>query len=85
MIKRLFRSGVAAGVKLERFKEVMKLTEFSRDTLLCFISRIEVYEDKKIYVKFRGGGEFHKMLALQEYVKAKDREDVNGRDTKKSQ
>ena len=39
MLKRLFRNGVVSGVKLERFKEAMKLTELDRDTLLCFISR----------------------------------------------
>ena len=71
MIKKLFRNGVASGVKLERFKEAMKLTELDRDTLLCFISRIEVFEDKKVYVEFRGKEEFHKMLILQDYVASK--------------
>ena len=71
MIKKLFRNGVASGVKLERFKEAMKLTELDRDTLLCFISRIEVFEEKKVYVEFRGEEEFHKMLILQDYVASK--------------
>lgn len=71
MIKKLFRNGVASGVKLERFKEAMKLTELDRDTLLCFISRIEVFDGKKVYVEFRGEEEFHKMLVLQEYVETK--------------
>ncbi len=71
MIKQLFRNGVASGVKLERFKEAMKLTTLDRDTLLCFVSRIEVYEEKKVYVEFRGKEEFHKMLVLQEYLESK--------------
>ena len=71
MIKKLFRNGVASGVKLERFREAMKLMELDRDTLLCFISRIEVFEGKKVYVKFRWEEEFHKMLALQEYAASK--------------
>ncbi len=71
MIKKLFRNGVASGVKLEKFKEAMKLTELDRDTLLCFISRIEVFEDKKVYVEFRGKEEFHKMLVLQDYAASK--------------
>ncbi len=71
VIKKLFRNGVASGVKLERFKEAMKLTELDRDTLLCFISRIEVFEEKKVYVEFRGEEEFHKMLILQDYVTSK--------------
>lgn len=71
MLKQLFRNGVASGVKLEKFKEVMKLTNLDRDSLLCFVSRVEVYEDKKVYVEFRGELEFHKMLVLQEYVESK--------------
>lgn len=71
MMRQLFRNGIASGVRLERFREVMKLTELDRDTLLCFISRIEVYEDKKVYVEFRGKEEFSKMLVLQEYLKEK--------------
>ncbi len=72
MIKQLFRNGIASGVKLEKFKEAMEITELSRDTLLCFISRIEVYEEKKVYVEFRGKEEFGKMLVLQEYIEAKN-------------
>ncbi len=74
MMKQLFRNGIASGVKLERFKEVMKLTELSRDVLLCFISRIEVYEEKKVYVELREKEEFGKMLVLQEYLKEQKRE-----------
>ncbi len=62
MIKQLFRNGVASGVRLERFKDVMKLTTLDRDTLLCFISRIEVFEEKKVYVEFRAKEEFHIIL-----------------------
>lgn len=71
MVKKLFRNGVASGVKLERFKEAMKLTELDRDTLLCFISRIEVFEDKKVYVEFRGEEEFYTMLIQQDYGASK--------------
>ena len=71
MIKQLFRNGVASGVRLERFKDAMKLTTLDRDTLLCFISRIEVFEEKKVYVEFRGKEEFHKMLVLQEFLTSK--------------
>ena len=77
MIKQLFRNGVASGVRLERFKDVMKLTTLDRDTLLCFVSRIEVFEEKKVYVEFRGKEEFHKMLVLQEYMESKT---GNGKD-----
>lgn len=71
MIKRLFRNGIASGVKLEKFKEAMEITELNRDTLLCFIRRIEVYEEKKVYVEFRWKEEFDKMLVFKEYIKTK--------------
>ncbi|MCI9144024.1 MAG: recombinase family protein, partial [Lachnospiraceae bacterium] len=71
MIKHLFRNGIASGVKLEKLKEAMEITELNRDTLLCFISRIEVYEEKKVYVEFRGKEEFGKMLVLKEYIETK--------------
>ena len=72
MLKQLFRNGVASGIRLEKFKEVMELTELDRDALLCFISRIEVFEGKKVYVEFRGKEEFGKMLILQEYAASKE-------------
>ncbi len=77
MLKQLFRNGVASGAKLERLKEAVKLTELDRDTLVCFVSRIEVFEDRKIYVEFRGQLEFDKMLVLQDYISSK-RKDEEG-------
>ncbi len=68
MLKRLFKNGVSSGMRLERFKEAMEITELDRDTLLCFIRRIEVFEDKRVYVEFRWQEEFNKMLVLQEYM-----------------
>ncbi len=71
MLKQLFRNGVVSGAKLERLKEAVKLTELDRDTLLCFVSRIEVFEGRKVYVEFRGQEEFGKMLVLQDYMSSK--------------
>ncbi|MCM1136408.1 MAG: recombinase family protein, partial [Clostridium sp.] len=71
MLKQLFRNGVASGVKLERLKEAMELTELDRDTLLCFVRRIEVFEGKKIYVEFRWQEEFSKIVILREYMTSK--------------
>lgn len=62
MVRQLFRNGVASGVKLEKLKEAMELTTLDRDTLLCFISRVEVFEGKKVYVEFRGEEEFSILL-----------------------
>ena len=79
MIRRLFRNGVASGARLQRFKDAMTLTELNRDALLCFISRIEVYERKKVYVEFRAKEEFRKMLMLQEYMQSKAKKTGKGK------
>ena len=49
----LFRAGMASGVRLERFRKALELTELNRDVLTAFIDRILVYEDKRIYVKLK--------------------------------
>lgn len=52
-VKRLFRSGVTAGINLERMKTVMQITQLDRTALVTFIKRVCVYEDKRVYLEFR--------------------------------
>lgn len=66
MMKQLFQNGIASGIRLEKFKETVEVTELDRDMLLCFISRIEVLEGKKVYLELRGEEEFRKMLTLRD-------------------
>ena len=68
MLKRLFYNGVQSGVKLERLKETMRITTLDRDTLLAFVDRIEVYEEKKVSVQFCYQEEIEKMLVLSEFL-----------------
>lgn len=72
-IKALFKSGVAAGASLERMKTVMQVTELDRMTLITFVKRILVYEDKRVYVEMRHRELFSKAAMLTEYVEAKQR------------
>lgn len=51
--KRLFQAGITAGIHLERMKQLMQITELDRMTLISFVSRILVYEDKRVYLKLR--------------------------------
>ena len=60
LIKTLFHNGITTGVRLERFKEEMKFRDLDRDMLLCFVSRIEVFEGKRVYVELHGKEEFQK-------------------------
>lgn len=68
-VKKLFRSGMMAGVHLERMKNVMQVTEPDRVTLVSFVKRILVYEDKRVYVEFR-----HKELFSRGVMPAGDAE-----------
>lgn len=72
MIKRLFRNGIHSSIKLEQMKEAIQLTELDRNTLLIFVDRIEVYENKKIYVRLRNQEEIQKMLVLAEPMAGAD-------------
>lgn len=55
-------------MKLERLKETMQITTLDRDTLLAFVDRIEVYEEKKVSVQFCCQEEMEKMLVLSEFL-----------------
>lgn len=66
-IRILFKSGVSGGVWLEKFKEVLELTELNREVLVTFIDRILVYEDKRICLELKNREVFSKILMLAEY------------------
>ena len=70
-IKKLFKSGVAAGINLERMKSVMQITELDRMTLVLFVKRILVYDDKKVYIELRHKELFSKITMLADYMEAK--------------
>ena len=67
-IKKLFRSGITAGINLERMKNVMQITALDRTTLISFVKRILVYEDKRVYLELRYKELFSKMLMLADYA-----------------
>ena len=70
-IKKLFKSGVAAGVNLERMKSVMQITELDRMTLVSFVKQIYVYDDKKVHIELRYKELFSKITMLADYLEAK--------------
>ena len=69
-IKKLFKAGVTAGINLERMKNVMQITELDRVTLISFVKRILVYEDKRVYLELRYKELFSKVVMLADYVEA---------------
>ncbi len=69
-IKKLFKSGISAGVQLERMKEMLQITELDRDTLITFVSKIFIYEDKRVYLELRHKELFSKAVMLEEFVES---------------
>ena len=67
-IRILFKSGISGGMRLEKFKEVLELTELNREVLVTFIDRILVYEDKRICLELKNREVFSKILMLAEYA-----------------
>ena len=76
-IRILFKSGVSGSVRLEKFKEELKLTELNREVLVTFIDRILVYEDKRICLELRNREVFSKILMLAEYAATLHQESRN--------
>ena len=69
-IKKLFKSGVTAGINLERMKTAMQVTELDRVTLVSFVKRILVYEDKRVYLELRYKELFSKVIMLADYAES---------------
>ena len=67
-VKKLFRSGVTAGINLERMKSAMQITEPDRAALVTFVKRILVYEDRRVYLELRYKELFSKVAMLAEYI-----------------
>lgn len=70
--KKLFHSGVLAGIWLERMKRVMQVTELDRMALITFVKRILVYEDRRIYLELRHRECFSKVIMPAACTAAKD-------------
>lgn len=70
-VKKLFKSGVMAGMNLERMKNVMQITKLDRMTLVTFVKRILVYEDGRIYLELRCNELFSKILMLEDFILTK--------------
>lgn len=71
-VEKLFQSGITAGINLERMKTGMQITELDRMTLVSFVKRILVYEDKRVYLEMRYKEMYSKVIMLADYVEQKE-------------
>lgn len=68
-LKRLFKNGLQAGRKLEKYKEVLQMDELTRPVLVRLVKRIDVYDDRRIDVVMRDRDQFIKIGVLYDYLK----------------
>ena len=68
----MFKAGVSAGANLEKMKSTLAITELSRNILVTFVSRILVYEDKRVFLELRAGDMFVKILMLADFIESKE-------------
>ena len=64
-MRNMFKAGVAAGTNLEKMKSTLDITKLERDILVTFISRILVYEDKRVFMELHAKDMFAKVLMLE--------------------
>lgn len=72
--KNMFLAGVSAGINLEKMKSTPEITELNRDILVTFVSRIFVYEDKRVFLELKAGDMFARVLRLKDYPGSKEKE-----------
>ncbi len=71
--KAFFQSEAAAKISLERMKEAAEITELDRLTLITFVKRIQVYEDKRVHLEWRYREGFSEIIMPQEGCKEEGR------------
>lgn len=71
-IRNLFKAGVAAGANLEKMKSTLEIKKLSRDILVTFVSRILVYEDKRVFLELKAGDMFAKVFMLADFMENKE-------------
>lgn len=67
-IQNLFKAGIAAGANLEKMKAKIEITELDRNILVTFVSRVLVYEDKRVFLELRAKDMFADVLVLADYL-----------------
>ncbi len=71
-VRSLFKAGVAAGANLEKMKFTLEITELNRDVLVAFVSRILVYEDKRVFLELKAKDMFAKALIMADYFENRE-------------
>ena len=71
-LKDIFKNGLEAGVKLEKYKELLQVDSLTRPTLLLLVEKILIYEDKRVQVVLRYQNQFLKIGMLYHFLQHDD-------------
>lgn len=74
LVKNMFQNGVAAKAQIDKFKESADITELNRELLVSMISKIYIYEDKRLEIEFRFANEFEKLGIINQMYQTKIQE-----------
>lgn len=68
LVKKMFQNGVAAKAQLDRYRESKDLGELTRELLVTMVSKVYVYEGKKLDIVFRFSNELEKLRVINQMV-----------------
>lgn len=68
LVKKMFQNGVAAKAQLDRYRESKDLGELTRELLVTMVSKVYVYEGKKLDIVFRFSNELEKLKVINQMV-----------------
>ena len=83
IVKKMFKNGIESQLELDRYKETADFLELTRELLVAMISKVYVYEGKRLDVVFSFSNEFKqyetiRQMASDEGLRQED--DVIGKD-----
>jgi len=65
LIKNMFKNGVASSVAISEMKATLEIKKLDRLSLVNFVDKVWVLEDKKLVIDFLGVNEFEKLQMMQ--------------------
>lgn len=74
LIETMFLNGVAAGSRLQNFRNSIDLFEIDRHTLVSLVHRIYIYEDNHIEIELNFKNEFEAMVGINQSIDTKSQD-----------
>lgn len=73
-LKSLFKNGIEAGAKLEKYKDALQVDTLNRTMLVHLVEKIYVYDGNRVQVVLRSQNQFIKIGMLYDFLKNSEQE-----------